>query len=110
MLSGIKRLTNSSAAIVLGLAVIGVIVMNVAGRVDGPTALDFIKWLVTFFFAKIAVEDAAAKIAAAKMANAEPGDESRERSETPSRAPTMKIKIDELIERSAQLGTSKEVK
>jgi hypothetical protein len=114
-MQGIARLYRSSAAIVLMLAVVGVVVMNVVGRIDGPDALDFIKWLVMAFFAKVAIEDGASKIALGKSirttvdhaANeAVLADEPRARMNTPSAAQTKKIKIEELLEKSRTSGPS----
>lgn len=60
--SGARRLLTSSKAIVAGLAVIGVIVMNVTGRIDGAKALEFITWVILAYFGAHAAEDAAEKL------------------------------------------------
>lgn len=111
-MKGIARLSRSSAALILALAVIGVIVMNVVGRIEGEVALDFIKWLVMAFFAKIAIEDGAAKYAIGKSLGTGAADalietaaesrRPRERADTPSRAQTKKIKIEELLDQAAK--------
>jgi len=55
-------LVQSRKAWVLLLAIAGVVVMNVAGRVSGEEALSFIKWLTAAWFGAVAVEDAAKKM------------------------------------------------
>lgn len=59
--SGVRRLLTSSKAIVAGVAVVGVIVMNVTGRIDSAKALEFITWVVMAYFGANALEDAAEK-------------------------------------------------
>jgi hypothetical protein len=60
-LGGVRRLASSSKAIVVAVAVAGVILMNVTGRIDGKNALDFIMWIVAAFIGATALEDAAEK-------------------------------------------------
>lgn len=57
----LSALVTSRKAWVLLLAVIGVVVMNVAGRVTGEQTIDVIKWLVSAWFGAVALEDAAEK-------------------------------------------------
>jgi hypothetical protein len=58
----LKALAKSRKAWVLLIAIVGVIAMNVAGRIDGTQAIDFIKWLVSAWFGAVALEDAALKL------------------------------------------------
>lgn len=67
--SGARRLLTSSKAIVAGLAVAGVIVMNVTGRVDSAKALEFITWVVMAYFGANALEDAAEKRSGSRQAS-----------------------------------------
>ena len=60
--AGIKRLLGSSKAIVVLVAILGVILMEVLGRIDGTHALDTIKWLVAALIGATAAEDAASKL------------------------------------------------
>lgn len=60
--SGARRLLTSSKAIIAGLAVIGVIVMNVTGRIESAKALEFITWVLLAYFGAHAAEDAAEKL------------------------------------------------
>ena len=62
--SGLMRLTRSSIALVVGLAVIGTIIMNVLGKIDGPTAINAVLVLVGLLAGKTALEDSAEKIGA----------------------------------------------
>jgi hypothetical protein len=62
--SGVARLARSSIAIVVGLAVIGTIVMNVLGKIDGATAINAILVLVGLLAGKTALEDGAEKLGA----------------------------------------------
>lgn len=68
IMAGARRLATSSTALLGILAIIGVIVMNVTGRVDSERALDFVKWIVVAYFTKVAVEDGAEKLGAGKRA------------------------------------------
>jgi hypothetical protein len=61
MNSTLSAFMNSRKAWVLLLAIIGVVVMNVVGRIDHKDALDFIKWIVMAWLGAVAAEDAAAK-------------------------------------------------
>jgi hypothetical protein len=61
-MTGIKRLFTSSKYLLVGIACVGIIVMNVMGRVDGPTALNAILWMVGLVLGATAVEDAAKKV------------------------------------------------
>jgi hypothetical protein len=58
----LSALVRSRKAWVLLLAVVGVVAMNLAGRIDGAQALDFVKWLVSAWFGAVALEDAAHKL------------------------------------------------
>jgi hypothetical protein len=60
----IAGLASSRKAWVLLAAVVGAVVMNVAGRIDGDKALEFIKWLVMTWLGAQAYEDAHVKPAA----------------------------------------------
>ena len=62
----IGALVRSRKAWVLLLAIVGVVAMNLAGRVAGVEALGFIKWIVAAWLGAVALEDSAAKIAAPK--------------------------------------------
>lgn len=53
---------TSRKAWVLLLAVVGVAALNITGKVTGPEALDFVKWLVGTWFAAVAAEDVAKKM------------------------------------------------
>lgn len=55
-------LAKSRKAWVVLVAAVGVIVMNVAGRVDGAQALEAIQWIVAAWLGAQAAEDAAAKL------------------------------------------------
>jgi hypothetical protein len=60
--SGLRRLATSAKAIVTGLAVAGAIVMNVTGRIDGKSALEFITFVVMGYLGAHALEDSAEKV------------------------------------------------
>ncbi len=62
MASVFMALAQSRKAWVVLAAVVGVIVMNVTGRVPGERALDFIKWIVMTWLGAQAAEDAAGKL------------------------------------------------
>lgn len=55
-------LARSRKAWVLLVALVGVVVMNALGRVDGAQALSAIKWLVSAWLGAVALEDAALKL------------------------------------------------
>ncbi len=61
-----NKLFDAKALVVL-VAIIGVIVMNILGRIEGKEALDFIKWLVVTLVGALALEKAAGKTAAATI-------------------------------------------
>lgn len=65
-MAALERLLKSSKAWVVLLAVVGVIVMNVTGRIDGARALEFIQWIVGIFLGTVAAEDVAAKLRSKK--------------------------------------------
>lgn len=53
----VSALVNSRKAWIFLLAVVGAIAMNLAGRIDGEKAIDFVKWVVGFWMASQAWED-----------------------------------------------------
>lgn len=61
-MNGLKRLFTSSKYLLTGVVCVGIIVMNVLGRVDGPQALEAILLVVGLALGATAVEDAAKKI------------------------------------------------
>lgn len=61
MLDTIKRLMASRKALVMVVAIIGVVVLAGLGRVTSEQALGFIKWVVIAFIGGTALEDAATK-------------------------------------------------
>ena len=63
----LRALVTSRKAWVLLLAIVGVVAMNLAGKVTGSETLDFVKWLVGTWLAAVAAEDVAKK-----MTNGEP--------------------------------------
>jgi len=63
MANMISALLASRKAWVLLLCVAGAMVLNAKGQIDGPQALDFIKWVVGAWLAAVAAEDAAKKMA-----------------------------------------------
>lgn len=60
----LRALAVSRKAWVLLIAIVGVVAMNIAGRVNGEDALSFIKWMVVAWFGAVAAEDAAKKMSA----------------------------------------------
>jgi hypothetical protein len=60
--SGIARLMRSSTAWVALAAIIGIIVLNVLGRIESGKALDAVVTIVLAYIAKVAVEDGAEKL------------------------------------------------
>lgn len=60
-MDAIKGLITSRKALVVALAVIGCIVMNVTGRIDGSQALEFVKWVVVTWLGAHAWEEGKAK-------------------------------------------------
>lgn len=61
--SGLRRLVTSAKAIVALVSVVGVIVMNMMGKIDGPAALNFVTVVVCAYFGAHAIEDGAEKAA-----------------------------------------------
>jgi hypothetical protein len=61
-MSGLKRLFTSSKYLLTGIVCVGIIVMNVMGRIEGPAALEAIMLVVGLALGATAVEDAAKKI------------------------------------------------
>ncbi len=56
------KFASSRKAWVLLAATIGAVAMNLAGRVEGEKALEFIKWTVSTWLASQAAEDIAGKL------------------------------------------------
>ncbi len=71
--SGLQRLIGSSKAWVVLAAIIGIIVMNVYGQIEGPRALEAITWMVGIWLGAVAVEDGASNLGGRKG----PGDSSQ---------------------------------
>jgi hypothetical protein len=67
----ISSLATSRKAWVLLVAVVGAVVMNVAGRIDGEKALEFIKWIVMTWLGAQAYEDAHVKSSALENGSAD---------------------------------------
>lgn len=63
MIEVLKSFSHSRKAIVLVVAIIGVVILNILGKLDIQGALDFIKWIVGVWMASVAAEDAATKLA-----------------------------------------------
>lgn len=62
LVSGARRLFTSSKGLIVGFGVVGVIVMNVLGKIDGPTALNAVLVLVGMYVGGVALEDGAEKL------------------------------------------------
>jgi hypothetical protein len=60
--SGMQRLVQSSKALVVAMAVLAVSWLCYYGKVTGPEALDFTKWLVIAFIGAVAIEDGSQKL------------------------------------------------
>jgi hypothetical protein len=67
--SGLRRLVTSAKAIVALIAVVGVIVMNMMGKISGADALNFVTVVVMSYFGAHAIEDGAEKFAGGKPKN-----------------------------------------
>lgn len=61
-LSGVRRLSKSSVAIVVLIALTGVVVMCTLGKIDGTTAVQAALVLVGILAGKTAIEDGAQKV------------------------------------------------
>lgn len=61
-LSGVRRLSKSSVAIVVLIALAGVFVLLALGRIDGTTAVQAALVLVGILAGKTAIEDGAQKV------------------------------------------------
>jgi len=60
--SGLQRLVGSSKAWVVLAAIVGIVVMNVTGRIEGTQALEAITWVVAVWLGAVAIEDGAHKM------------------------------------------------
>lgn len=69
--NALKAFAGSRKALVLSVAIIGVVALNIAGKIEVQAALDFIWKIVGIWMGAVAVEDAAAKTSARKE---DPGD------------------------------------
>ena len=70
LLGGARRLATSSTALLGILAIAAAITMSIYGRIEGQSALDFVKWVVIAYFTKVAVEDGAEKFGTAGKTDA----------------------------------------
>jgi hypothetical protein len=69
-MDGLKRLLQSSKAWVVAVAMAGVTLLTILGRVTSIEALDAIKWLAITFIGATALEDSARKFALPPKAEA----------------------------------------
>lgn len=67
LLGGLRRLFSSSKYLLVLLAIIGIVVMNLVGRISGEMALAAIGGLVSVAIGATAVEDAAGKVGGRPM-------------------------------------------
>lgn len=74
---------TSRKAWVLILCVVGVVVMNLTGRIDGAAALDFIQWVVSAWLGAVALEDGASKL----IPRPAPSPEGQQPSQAPQNGP-----------------------
>lgn len=58
-----SAMLTSRKAWVMVVCVVGAVVLNARGQIDGPQALDFIKWVVGAWLGAVAIEDGAKKLA-----------------------------------------------
>lgn len=67
LLGGLRRLFSSSKYLLVLLAIIGIVVMNLVGRISGEMALAAIGGLISVAIGATAVEDAAGKVGGRPM-------------------------------------------
>jgi len=60
--SGLSRLTNSTKAIVVVIAIVCVTVLAYVGKIESAQAVEFLKWALLGFLGAVAIEDGASKL------------------------------------------------